>query len=73
MLPRLIASNPLNLVGALTPHQAAAARTATMRSKALALADAAGADPCKSGKTGRIIHWALKFARVILDKAIWIK
>jgi hypothetical protein len=73
MLPRLIASNPLNLVGAFTRRQAAAARTATMRSKALALADAAGADPCKSGKTGRIIDSALKFARAILDKAISIR
>jgi hypothetical protein len=50
-------------------RQAAAARTA-MRSNALALA---AADPCKSGKTGRKIDSALKFARVILDKAIWIR
>jgi len=42
-----------------------------MRSKALALADAA--DPCKSGKTGRIIDSTLKFAWVILDKAIWMR
>jgi hypothetical protein len=73
MLSRLIASDPLNWVGALTRRQAAAARTATTRSKALALADAAGADPCKSRKTGRMFDSALKFARFILDKAIWIR
>ena len=67
MLPRLIAPNPLSSGGALTRRQAATARTATMRSKALALADA---DPCKSAKTGRIIDSALKFAWVVLDKAI---